>query len=222
MVSDAFKSIAAAPIEAKVRTVEEQREPQFVLVKKKTDQAHLVLGLRTFSVFDPRRYALTVLNGVLGGSMSSRLFHRIREVMGAAYYVASFTEFSSDHGYLAVSLGTEKRRTGEVVRAVLEELARIRDERVSDDELEKVKEGLAGRMVLRLETSDELASFFGGDEVTTGDARSPEEILQKLRAVTAEEVQEVARDIVKDEGLNLACIGNLDSEEELRQLLRLG
>jgi predicted Zn-dependent peptidase len=198
----------------KPATIEEQNAPKIHLQKKQTDQTHLCLGVRAFDMHDPRRYALSVLSDILGGSMSSRLFKKVREEMGAAYYVRSSADLGSDCGMLVISTGIDKERMKEIISAVINEMKRLVDDPVPEDELNKSKEHISGRLILQLETSDELAGYYGSEEAMTGEVRTPEEILENIRKVTAEDIMSVARDIMKNEGLNMAAIGPFDEKTE--------
>jgi len=153
--------------------------------------------------------------------MSSRLFQKIRAEMGAAYYVRAEADFYTDHGYLAASAGIDHRRVKEVIQAVINEFRRLKEEPLKEDELEKAKDHLIGNLMLSLETSDALAGFYGQDEILKREVRKPEEVAAKIRAVTADEVAAVAQDIFLDAKLNLAIIGPLKEEAELKSLLKI-
>jgi predicted Zn-dependent peptidase len=206
---------------AKKKTVERQLAPKIKLHFKESDQAHIVLGFRAFDMFDERRYALRVLADLLGGGMSSRLFARIREKMGAAYYIWAAADLSLDHGLLTVSAGADRKRMEEVIRAILEECRILRDDAVPEKELQKSKDHMIGGLVLGLETSDDLASFYGGQEVLTGGILSPTVLTDRIRKVTARDVQKVARAILKDEGLNLAVVGPYKSQAAFKKILTI-
>jgi len=202
-----FANVPADRKFGKVSTKDGQRKPQAMLQHKQSDQTHLVLGCRAFSDFDERRFALEVLNDVLGGGMSSRLFQRVREQLGAAYYVRSTDSLYSDHGYWAAAAGVDHQKISVVIRAILEEMKKLTTDLVGDEELQRAKDHLSGQIVLGLETSDEQASFHGVQEVIRKKVFSPEEILKRIKAVRAQEVRQVARDIFQDKNLNLAIIG---------------
>ncbi len=206
---------------AKKKTMEWQSAPKMKLHFKESDQAHMVLGFRAFDMFDERRYALRVLADLLGGGMSSRLFTRIREKMGAAYYVSAGVDLSLDHGLLAISAGVDRRRTEEVIKAMLEECRVLRDVAVSEKELQKTKDHMIGGLVLGLETSDDLASFYGGQEVLTGGVLSPTVLTERIKKVTARDVQKLAKAILKDKGLNLAVVGPYKKEAQFKKLLTI-
>lgn len=208
-----------APV--KTKTVEKQSSPKITLHFKESDQAHLVLGFRAFDMFDERRYALRVLADLLGGGMSSRLFTRIREKMGAAYYIGAGTDLSLDHGLLSISAGVDHTKIEPVIRAIIEECAMLRDELVAEKELQKTKDHMIGGLVLGLETSDDLASFYGSQELLTGEITPPAVLAARIKKVTARDVQKVAKIIFKDNRLNLAIVGPYKKEASFKKLLSI-
>ncbi|MBI4094676.1 MAG: insulinase family protein [Candidatus Liptonbacteria bacterium] len=183
------------------------RGPAVLLKHKTSDQSHLVLGVRAFHIFDKRRFALDVLADVLGGGMSSRLFRKIREELGAAYYIRAGADLYLDHGYFEVSSGVDHLKIEKVIDAILGEFRRVCDEPVGREELQKSKDHLAGNLLLSLESADELASFYGGQEILTRAMRTPKQVIQKIQRVTSGEVQRVARALFRPRELNLAIIG---------------
>ena len=202
-----FSDIKTGVKSQKIKTIENQAKPAALVQFKESDQSHLVLGARAFDIFDDRRFALQVLGDILGGSMSSRLFQKVRTEMGAAYYISASSDFFSDHGFLAVNAGVDHKKIDAVVKAVLEEFIDIKEKGVSPKELRRSKDHLSGSLALNFETSDEIASFYGGQEIIKREISSLEDLLEKIQSVSAEEIQAVARDIFKNEKLNLALIG---------------
>ncbi len=205
----------------KIKTIESQKTPAVAVKFKDSDQSHLVLGVRAFDVFDKRRYAIKVLGNVLGGGMSSRLFRKVRDELGAAYYVRAEADLLLDHGFFTVSSGVDHKKIEVVIEAVLGEMRRLKKDLVSPVELAKSKEHMIGNFVLGLETSDELASFYGGQEIITGKIVPPDQIIKKIKAVTAKEVQAVAKSIFENSKLNLAVIGPYKEEERFKKILKL-
>ncbi|MBP7804914.1 MAG: insulinase family protein [Candidatus Pacebacteria bacterium] len=199
-----LKSSAKSP---KGPTKNIQIKPATHIEYKKTDQTHLVLGVRTFNTYDKRNPALTVLGTILGGGMSSRLFIKLREELGVAYYVRAANDPFTDHGFFEVAAGVSNDRVLEVVSEILKECKKLCTERVSDKELNKTKEYLIGNMKLELESSDAWANFYGGQEVLRKKIRTPEEFEARVRAVTAGDIQKVAKEIFVSKHLNLALIG---------------
>lgn len=220
-IRNVFGQIKTTRKTPKVKAIEQQENPAVLLKTKETDQAHLILGVRAFDIFDKRKYALEVLGDILSGGMSSRLFQKIREEMGAAYYVRGGVDFYTDHGYLAISAGVDQNKIDSVIRAVIEEFRVIREETVEKKELEKTKEHLIGILMLSLETSDALADFYGDQELLTKEMLTPQELEQKIRAVTSEEIMAVAKDIFQNQKLNMAIIGPLKGKEKFEKILTL-
>ncbi len=220
-ISEAFMGMTAGDKSKKLKPKEEQKAPELLVKYKESDQTHLILGVRGYDVFDKRRFTADVIADILGGGMSSRLFQKIREEMGAAYYIGASSELFLDHGYLRASAGVDCQRLPEVVKAIVAEFKRLRDEPISPAELQKVKDHLIGGLMLGLETSDDLARFYGGQEVVEKKIMTPVEIVEQIQAVTAERIQEVAKDLFKNEGLNLAVIGPLKNSDELQSVLQI-
>ncbi len=203
----------------KVPTKEQQKKPAVLVKHKESDQTHLVLGCRAFDMYDKRRYALEIFSDVLGGGMSSRLFQRVREELGAAYYVKASADLFTDHGFLSVAVGAEHGKLFPVIDAILKELKNHRDVAISKEELQRAKDHLAGRLLLGLETSDSLATYYGGQEIVHAPLETPEELLKQVYAVTSKDVQNVAKFLVKNEKLNCALIGPLKDEAKLKKAL---
>ena len=220
-IKAAFAPIKIGDKQAKIKTEESQAKPEVLLKNKKSDQTHLVLGARSFDIFDQRKYALQVLVDILGGGMSSRLFQKIREEMGAAYYVRAESDLFTDHGYLSASAGIDHNKIEPVIGAILGEFRRFTEEAVEDRELQRAKDHLVGHLFLSLETSDEISGFYGGQEILTRQLVSPENLAQKIQAVTAGEIMAVAKDIFQNKKLNLAIIGPFEDEEKFEKLLKI-
>ncbi len=216
-----FANVPMLPKFEKVKTEDAQTTPKVKLSFKESDQTHLVLGCRAFSELDERRFALEVLDDVLGGGMSSRLFQVIREKMGAAYYVRSGESLYSDHGYWSVASGVDHKKVFLVIDAILKEMQDLKNTLVNDEELKRAKDHLCGQMVLGLETSDAKAMFYGGQEIIKKDVTDVAEYIQRIEAVTAEEVMRVARDVFNEETLNLVLIGPFKDEKVFLDHLRL-
>ncbi len=216
-----FGSLSKKAKAVKPRTKESQSRPRVKLSFKESDQSHLILGVRAFSVFHPKKYPLEILGSVLGGGMSSRLFKRVREEMGAAYYIRAGEELSLDHGVFAVSSGVNHGKLEIVIKAILEEMDRLRREPVSKEELRRVKDHLIGNFLISLETSDRIASYYGADELILGKQEHPETVVKKVEAVSSGDIQAVARQIFRDKALNLALVGPHKTDKHLRKLLCL-
>ncbi len=205
----------------KLKVKETQKKPQVLVKFKKTDQTHFVLGVRTYDLFHKDNVVLSVLAGVLGGGMSSRLFQKLREEMGVGYYVRAYNDAYTDHGFLQISAGVDNKRIIEVLSAVLDECVRLKNFIVQEDELEKVKECLIGNMKLSLESTDDIANFYGGQELFKREIQNAEEKAQEIRKVTAQQIQNLAKNIFKDSNLNLALIGPFRSRREFLKIMKV-
>ncbi len=186
---------------------------------KESDQAHLCLGVRSYPLVHPDRYALQLLSTVLGTGMSSRLFTEVRERRGLAYYVFAHNQSYTDAGSLYSQAGVDIARADEAVETIAAEFRRIADEPIPAEELEKARALAKGRFVLRLENPQGMTLFGLSREVLEGAAVEPDEILAGLDAVTAEDVQRVAQDVIASNGVNLALIGPFEDAKRFEALL---
>lgn len=213
---------------------EAQTAPACLLHYKKTDQAHLCLGVRAYGYADKKRAALKLLSLILGGSMSSRLFIGLRERLGLAYYVRTDTESYTDAGYLATRAGVPVDKLEQAIGVILREYRALKNRSVSPAELRRAKDMLFGRMAIQFEASDSLANWYGRQAALLGavmrvrpEARkelkiqTPEDYRRELKRVTAADIRSVAREIFKNEKLNLAVIGPYRDGRELEKLLKL-
>ncbi len=199
---------------------EKQTVPATNLQYRKTDQAYLCLGVRTFAYEHPDYYVLRVLNMILGGMISSRLFVRLREEEGIVYSVDSLRESYLDGGNLRVNAGVEISKTETAVIAILEEFKKMRQEIVVGEELQRAKEYLKGRLALELELSPGVAGFLGHQELLLGKIKLPEEQIKEIEKVTSRAIKRVAQEIFIKEHLNLAVVGPFRDKEKFLKLLK--
>src|SRR5262245_55562048 len=180
--------------------------PNLTLRRQQTEQAHVCLGVRALSYMHPDRYVLDMLNTVLGEGMSARLFLNIRERLGLAYDVHSFTQKHRDTGYLGVYIGVEPRKAVDAVNAVMHELRRMVDGEVDEDELTRAKEFTKGRLRLELETTNGVAFWLTYQELLLGGIKTLEEELAAVDAVGVEDVARAGRRVLSGP-MQLAVIG---------------
>ena len=199
-----------------------QKQPAVNLEYRKTDQAHFILSFRTFSRYDKRRHAAEVLSNILGGSMSSRLFISVRERKGLAYYVRSSSSLYGDNGDFGINAGVDPNRVDEAISTVREEIEKIQKELVGEKELNKSKENICGRFALSLEESLEVAQYFAAEELLLNNIEDPMEYSRHIRAVTAEDVRDLAKEIFDFNKSNLAIVGPYKDEEKFLKLIRQG
>jgi predicted Zn-dependent peptidase len=184
-----------------------------VVLNRATEQANVVLGTTGLTATDPRRYTMSVLNAVLGGGMSSRLFQEIREKRGLAYSVYSFASGYSDGGYFGLYAGCTPARVDQVITLLGAELERLAGSGLSAEELARAHGQLCGGLVLGLEDTGSRMSRLGKAELVHGEYVGLDEALERVREVTAKDVQELAADLVS-RPRSLAVVGPFDPERE--------
>ncbi len=215
-----FKDLSSKDKIEKPKVVEMQTVPNILLKERKAEQAHLVLGVRSYDIYDKRSVATNILANILGGGMSSRLFQKLRDDMGIGYYVHAANDTLTDHGALSVSAGVDSTRVEEAIKAIMAELKKCITSVVPAEELKRVKEHIIGHLYLGLESSNSLASFYGFQEVLKRKIRKPEEVVADINAVTGKQIQAIAKDIFKNEKLNLAVIGPFADKEKFAKILK--
>ena len=197
-----------------------QREPQSKVEYRRTEQAHLSVALPGVSLTHPQRYALDLLSVALGEGMSSRLFVEVREKRGLAYDVHSEVSHFSDTGALVVSAGVDPKRVYDAVQTILEQVGALR-EGVPEDELEKAKRLSAGRLMLRMEDTRAVASWMGQSEMLLGRMVDVDDVIERVNAVTTDDVRRLANDMLVSERLNIAVVGPCRGHRRIERMLRL-
>jgi predicted Zn-dependent peptidase len=187
--------------------------------KPALEQAHITIAVPSYPLAHPRRYAASVLNNILGGGMSSRLFQNIRERQGLAYAVFSELTPYSDAGMLSVYAGTGPRNVERVLRLVAAEFRRMKEEVVSEEELRRAKDHLKGSLVLSLESSGSRMSSLARQEIYLDRFYTIEELQTAVDAVTREELQDIAREFFRPEQIAVTVVGPLDGFRLRRDLL---
>jgi predicted Zn-dependent peptidase len=198
----------------------EQPSQRLRVETKDTEQAHLCLALPGLSLLHPKRFTLDLLNVILGGGTSSRLFIEIRDKLGLAYNIHSHVEHFLDAGSVTVYAGVEPKNLATTIEAILEQLAGLK-EPVPESELSKAKELSKGRLLLRMEDSRDVAGWMGGQEILTGRILDVEQVESIIDAVTADELNQLAQELIVDSQLHLAVVGPLANSEPLEALLKL-
>jgi len=205
-IRKAFGPLSGGGINA-VPSESASRNRLVIREKKELGQLHLCLGVPGLPLPDKRRYSAYLLNVVLGGTMSSRLFQLIREERGLAYSVYSTINSYLDTGNLLVGAATSPESGREVVELILQELKRLKDEPVEDQELKIAKEHLKGSLMLSLESSSSRMSNLARQEVYFGRQFTLNEVLEGIEAVTRDEMLQLARDLFNPAGCTLAVLG---------------
>jgi len=188
------------------------------LHSKPMEQVHLCFGVAGIHQSHRLRYAAYILNTILGGGMSSRLFQEIREKRGRAYSVYSFLAPYTDVGYLGIYAGTSLEWVEEVADLILKEMRRLTEGEIREEELQRTKSQLVGNTILGLESTDSWMSHITRNEIYFGKAVSVEEISQEIRSVSLSDVTNLAREIFRPEGLVVSLLGDLKDGFKLKSL----
>jgi predicted Zn-dependent peptidase len=198
-----------------------QVKPEVLLEYRKTNQTNIALGVRGYNILHPDRYAQHLMAVLLGGMMSSRLFVEVREKLGLAYDVSASADNNADTGYLVTTAGIKKDYAEKAIQVILREYKKLKTTEVSKTELTKAKENEKGKMAIRLESSDAKANFYGMQELLRGKVLTPEEIYDKIEAVTVADMKRIAKDLFRPEHLNLVVLGPYRDKEQFLKLLKV-
>ena len=209
----ARSAAAERPVPPETHACVEQRD------KKELEQVHIVLGVPSYPLAHERRYAASLLNVILGGGMSSRLFQNIRERQGLAYAIESDLSPYTDSGVLSVYAGTSRESAAQLIRSVCDEFRQVRGDGVSTEELRRAKDHLKGSMMLSLESTSSRMSNLARQAMYLHRFISLDEMLASIEAVTREEVHVIARDFFEPHRITLTVLGSLNGFQATRDLL---
>ena len=228
LINDFFSTWSTGQPKTKLPVKEKQSTPAIKIEYKKTDQAHLSLGVRTEAYGNSDEFIHKIIATALGGSMSARLFINLRERNGLCYYVRTGAETYSDSGYLATQAGVPVDKIEKAITIIIEEYKRLTTELMPEEEIKKIKQFITGRILLSLEGPDDIANWYGQQLVVRaqqpgGNKKSlltPTEFLAIVKKISAEDIRRVAKKIFNPKGLNLAVIGPYKNEAQFRKLLK--
>ena len=204
------------------RSFNHQDAPRIRLFTKKTEQTQIALGIRTFDRRDERRYALRLLNTILGENMSSRLFQVVREDHGLAYSIYSTPSFFADTGDLVISAGLDTDNLHKTLKLVLKELQRLKQQLPAAPELRRARDYVIGQIELGSESADNQMNWVGEQVLGYGKVFDPADIKNRLRRTTAAEIRAVAQEFFQPQRFNLALVSPLKSDRGLMQILTNG
>lgn len=190
----------------------EEKEKRIFIEKKKTDQVQLMLGFPGFEYGAEENVALGVLNTILGGSMSSRLFIQVRERRGLAYSIHSGSENYRDAGYVYVRAGLEGKNVNKAIQVIKQEIEKIKTKGVTSRELEDAKTHVRGRITLSMENSSAQASWYAGQALFLKQIETPEQRLEKIDKVTKEQIQSLAKKVFSMNKMRVSLIGDLEKD----------
>ncbi len=210
LVTEHFGSWQGDPVERSLRTP--SRLSRVHVIRRDTEQAHLIIGSRSITRGDERRFALSLVDHILGGGMSSRLFHEIRETRGLAYAVHTFRLPFADAGASATYVGTTPRQADEVLKIVREQLALVIESGVTAEELDRAKGHVKGSLAISLEDANSRMNLIGRNEIVGQEHRTVDQIVEAISAVTHDDVIEVA-EAAYDGPYVIGAVGPFDSED---------
>lgn len=219
LVAKLFSKLRANKQEPKELVIEKQKIPEFRHLAKKTDQLVLSLGVRTVKINHEDEFRLKLLSIILGGSMSSRLFINLRERSSLAYYVSTQVQFYYDCGYLTTEAGVPAEKIEEAIKIILKEYKKISKEIIPEPELQRAKDIFEGRVLLHLESTDDIAYWYGKQLVNRKKLLNPSDLVKKIKKISAKELQEVAKKYFVNKNLNLAIIGGVN-EKKIKPMLK--
>ena len=211
LANKTFGSISAETV--KPQTNRPTVSSRVAVLKKDLEQAHMIMGALAPSAVSPERYAGFLLNAILGGSMSSRLFQEIREKRGLAYAIHSFVSPYMDAGILGIYAGTGEERVPVVINLILEELKALRNELLTEKELTQVKELIKGNFLLSMESTDSRMIRLAKNEISFGRYIPEDDVIASIDAVTAEDVRNLAFKMFKAGAISLAVMGRISERD---------
>jgi predicted Zn-dependent peptidase len=217
-VEKIFGSLKSKNINAFSKIKEEQAKPQLKIFTKDTEQTHLALGFHSFMRGHPLRHALSLMHIILGANMSSRLFNELREKRGLAYEIGTQVKRFQDTGAFLVHAGIDNHKVNEAIGLILKELGKIKHKLVSIDELRRAKEFYLGQLMLALEDTMDYMLWIGESTATLDETYSLKDIIKELNKIKREDIQNVAKDVFKEESLNLALIGPLKDSKSKQKI----
>jgi len=221
IIADSFNGWGAVPGGTAVPYRDEQEAPRVRVEHKETEQAHMCLAFPGLLRDHPDRFILTTANTILGDGMSSRLFQEIRERRALAYSVDSFVSSLQDTGMVGVYAGVDPGRAELTLGAILNELSRISSELVTEDELTRAIEFNKGRLLLQMENTSAIASWYGRQEALPGEVYTVDQVVAILESITREDILRVMQDVLLPNKLNLAVVGPFKNPEAFAERLGL-
>lgn len=197
-------------------------QPQIKIAKRKVEQVQLSLGFSSLSYFAPEQEkdALSILSIILGGSMSSRLFQKVRVERGLAYAIGCNSNFFNETGVFYINAGVDPRKVSEVLEVIIEEINRIKKEGVSQSELKQTKDFLMRRARLNLEDSQAMANWYGGQALFLKKIKTPEESYKNLKRISQSAVKKIAQKLFDLNQITLAMVGPLKENDQPAEILK--
>lgn len=220
-IKNTFGNLKKDKIIEKPKLIDKQKTPQVKTFYKKTDQSHLIMGFKAFPLHDDRNYVLALASNILGKGFSSRLFKIMRDELGLCYYVKSYNDTTTNHGEFVVSAGVGNDKLELSIETIVGQFKKLRDEKVTEEELKKAKESHLGNLATGLETSDAWADYYGEQELHHEKMMTPKDVAKKIKSITAEDIQKVMKQVIKKEKMNLAIVGPQKDAKKFEKFLKI-
>ena len=221
-VNKIFSECRGENIDTFSKVNEQQHKPQLKLLHKETEQTHMALGFHGFKRDHPLRHALALLHIILGANMSSLLFNELREKKGLAYEIGTLVKYFQDTGAFIVHAGIDNRKVDAAIKLILKELKKIKDKLITTAEFKRAKEFYLGQIMLALEDTLDHMLWIGESTATLDKTYTLEDIINEVKRIKRQDIQQVAQDIFQEKKLNLALIGPLkDSQQSIYNQLYL-
>ena len=214
-VTAVFSSLKDRNINTFSKVNEQQTKPKLKLSPKETEQTHMALGFHGFKREHPLRHALWLLHIVLGANMSSRLFNEIREKKGLAYEIGTQVKYFQDTGAFIVHAGIDNRKVKDAIKLILKELKKAKDKLVTTAEFKRAKDFYLGQLMLALEDTFDHMLWIGESTATLDKVYSLKDIINEVRKIKQQDIQQVAKYIFQEKKLNLALISPLKDSEQV-------
>lgn len=204
-----------------IKAVNSQREPVLRLTKKDTEQTHMALAFHAMNRLSPDRYAASILNIILGANMSSRLFHVVRDELALCYEISSSVRKYEDAGAFVIGAGLDESNLVRAIEVILKELNKIKDEPISDEELNRAKEFYRGQLLFTMEDTMSHMLWLGEKIASNEKELDIKKILADVACINKDDIARVAGNVFKNESMNLAVIGPVKDENKLKGALHL-
>ncbi len=221
MAQKKFKKLPVGTTSTFIKADNSQSKPRIKIFKKTTEQMHLALGMLSLENDHPDKYTLNLLNIIMGGNMSSRLFDEVREKRGLAYSIGSAAKYLKDTGMFMIRAGVDNAKLLEAVEVILQELTKVKRSGVTVDEFQRAKDFYLGQVLLALEDTMDHMLWIGESTLTRDRMRTMDDIIKLVKKVRIEDIQRVAKVILDERHYNFSVVGPVkdDQEKRLNKLL---
>lgn len=219
LISKYFNSAKSAKSFAYPKTKISQTEPKVSMFKKDTKETHFILGFHGFPLFDENNYTLNIIDELLSGGFASRLWQLVREKLGGAYYINSSIESFLDRGIFLVRGGIDSSRAEIILSEIIKEIRSLKENLVSKEELEKVKNYIIGKLFMKMDHPYNLKDYLVLPTLYNKKVRTPKEELEKILKITPKDIQKMACKIFTKKNINLAMVTSIEGNNKFKEII---